>query len=756
MKTLSMLETASEKTAKALVRRHDIQVVSRGMEAHYNWKTKVLTVPAYSIRDDATEQHVFAWRGILDHECAHVAYSDGETYDRCLAGWTDRYPGQQQRIMTIANVFEDFYIERKWVETNPGSVKHLKACADIVIAETGGAGPCHPDFVPDGGDQPVGVFMALIQSMLRVNSGHVQMHEIDPQVALVMALLHDEIEVGLQASSSEEVCQAAEAVWAKLSDLAECPEPEPGEGEGSDEGEQREGDDDGDNRENGEAGDDETDGAGDEAGDDGKNGDDDGDGDGDGDDTAGEDNGEGDNDDDGDDGGGGSDADDGDDGGDKRGGKSQDKGKDGDNRGKDGSRSDERNEGGTYGYVGEEGHKSVIEAAEACCGGEYAELATAGEIVAGLHIGLDEDRPYTVNPITAQSDSWERYDQTQRQEVREQARGLRQAAGPAITTMANLLRCAVKAQKQTLWVGGLEEGEDLDPDSLPGLAIQSGDSRIFQDQFNQIDDNAFVMVLVDCSGSMGDSVPRKCCPVHGKVNQKGDNCSRKDYGGKRCGEPLTYKVDTKSGYAAMTATVLHDALRLCGTPHAVLGYSNRYASRRGEQEMVTYKKKDGTLVKREKWSRQSTALWMHEFVAAPGISDNGSALPYINGYNANLDGESVIEAAKYAVKHASSDIDRIVMLVVADGAPAGADDWYVEDRHLTDSVERIAQAGIEVYGIGIGIDKRTFSKFYPEKPASGRRAATGNVLIQSGKGLSNAVMKQLTDLLVRQNGRGRR
>ena len=402
----------------------------------------------------------------------------------------------------------------------------------------------------------------------------------------------------------------------------------------------------------------------------------------------------------------------------------------------------------------------VISAAELCCGGDYGEVKSAGQVVANQFVQDAATRPYTVHPKARAKDRWTSYDTAQRRDAKPAAASLRKAAGPAITTMANLLRCAVKAQKQTLWVGGLDEGEEIDPAALPNLAMGFNDSRVFADRFNQLDDNTFVCVLVDCSGSMGRSAPEIRCPDHGTVDQKGTKCSRKDrYTGKRCNKPLTPTVATKSGYAAMTAAVLHDALRLCEVQHTVLGYTNTSVGRslRGEQEWVQMRDVDGSMKKVPKWSRLTSANWMHEFVPAPGISDDGGAIPYITGYCCNLDGESILEAAKYSVK-AAKNCDRVVMIVIADGLPAGADDGELEGRYLRDSVEIVAQAGVEVYGIGVGINyqQKAYESFYPKKPANGNRAATGHVLIRNGEGLSNAVMRQLTDLLVRSNGRRRR
>ena len=78
---LEALESAAERTARALVRRPDVKVVSSGNAAAWQWSTKTLFVPAYSVREDATDAHVWAFRGVLDHECAHVVHSDCESLD---------------------------------------------------------------------------------------------------------------------------------------------------------------------------------------------------------------------------------------------------------------------------------------------------------------------------------------------------------------------------------------------------------------------------------------------------------------------------------------------------------------------------------------------------------------------------------------------------------------------------------------------------------------------------------------------------
>ena len=113
-------------------------------------------------------------------------------------------------------------------------------------------------------------------------------------------------------------------------------------------------------------------------------------------------------------------------------------------------------------------------------------------------------------------------------------------------------------------------------------------------------------------------------------------------------------------------------------------------------------------------------------------------------------------AARYAADH-GGQYDRVILMVIADGLPAGADCDKIEGPYLRETVEQIARAGIEVYGIGVGISNwRTFSAYYPDRRAVPGRAPTGAVEIKSGLGLTDGVLRQLTGLLTRGYGLTRR
>jgi cobalamin biosynthesis protein CobT len=333
------------------------------------------------------------------------------------------------------------------------------------------------------------------------------------------------------------------------------------------------------------------------------------------------------------------------------------------------------------------------------------------------------------------------YSKEQRQQGRLVLSKMKDAAGPTVSKLANRLRMAVKSMKQTMWVGALDDGDELDPDATPMIALGSSDPNVFRRQFKRLEESTFVCVLVDLSGSMGNNEPERRCPKHGASRaKKAQACSHKDSAGKKCGETLRYVSNNKAGQAAITAMALHESLRLCGIAHTVLGYRTGWSRAVNAYGGPTY------------WSRHSCAVETHIFVPAPGLSDDGAALPYITGGGCNADGESVMNAARYAAEKARGH-DRMIMLVVADGLPSGADDPEIEGRHLKDQVERVADAGIEVYGVGVGIrDTDAFASYYPNVRVSGNRAATGHVLLDNVAGLSDTVLRRLTDLLLQSTG----
>lgn len=628
------LENAAERTARALLRRRDVRVVI-GQSASYDGESKILTLPTLAA-EPATPILANAWRGVLDHEVGHAEHSDFSVLRREIDKWRRRHgDSDTARMKVLANVFEDPWMERAWSAENPGSRAHFAASREYWHARTGGIAITDPGFVPPGGSRPMGAFGAFTQAVLRVATGSMRMDEVHTATRELMDRCMPQIEAGWAAFSTSEACSAAEALWARMEEIAA--EAEEAAKQAAEEG-----------------------------------------------------------------------------GGPGGGADTVPAGAGGDPHG-----------------------------APEAVGGEWGECPGIGEVV-GKAVGAGLPRGgYTVDPASAAKDRVIDYDPKRRSSGRASLVGLRAAAGPAAAKLTALLRQAVRASRQSLVVGGLEDGEDLDEAAVASIATRSGQTDVFATEFRQIVESSFVCVLVDCSGSMGSSTPQPHCKVHGLRYREEGTCKTDG-----CGQPLRLAVSDPAGHAAITAMALHDALRGAKIPHAVLGHTTHGSTARDNP------RDRGGLFR---WSRQHDSLEMHVFVPAPGLNDDGAAIPFITGRNNNLDGEALLWAARYAADR-GGPYDRVILLYVADGLPAGADDDVAEKAHVLDSVDRIAKAGIETYGIGVGMGYQwdTFKEFFPDRREVRGRAPTGHTKVDNADGLTDGVLRELTGLLTRGYGQSRR
>lgn len=732
---LAALEDSALKVARSLVNRGTLNVVTGGVNACWNFETDTLMLPNYDTDNpvgDLTPEQVTAlqdaFRGTMSHEMSHAKNTNPDIVRAKQAEW-NAAGKPVTRLHTLWHIFEDPYVETVWADEFPGSRKFIEASRQFVIAKTGGSKPCWANYTPPEGGKPMGLFGAFVQAVLRLYTGHVKRDDVDPDVLTLIDRVQDILDDFDPRAGTAHNYDMTERVWARLEALM------------NDESEDRDdmsqqtpsGGDEGDDGASAGGDEEPTEGTGDDGADNpGKA--------------------EGDDSNDADDGAGGGEGDEGDDGADNTDGNA-----DAPNGGTD--ETTERHEGNDVGGAG----KSPMKLAAEVIGGDWGDIPSAGELLAAEFVGNDKERvPYTVSP--AVEDRWVTFGNRERTEGRATLSVLRGAVASETSYLANRLRRAIVSQRRELWVGAQEDGSELDVDSLPYLAANLDSRRIYSERFGKPAEDTFVCVVVDCSGSMGSSIPKVQCPEHGVVNQRGDKCSRKDYNGRRCGKTLKRTTTSKAGYAAMTATILHDALRQTKVRHAVLGYTTGWEQGSGGHEAYrAFRERQDKLGVSDnpveahgyqRWTRDGPIVTF-EFVPAPGLSDRGDALPFITGHEANSDGCSIMEAAKYAAKH-GRDCGRVILLVIADGLPAGYGEQKQEYAHLTRSVEQVAQAGIEVYGIGVGIrDEEQFRKFYPDNPGGGGRAGTGSVIIPSGKGLSRTVMGSMLNLFTRNNGRRR-
>ena len=652
---MARLEDAADRVVRALVRRKDVNVVVGAMPA-YDPVTKTLTVPSY--RNEPEDPELCdAFRGLIDHECAHVEFTDFDVWLAALERWEkDLGKDVRARLKSLANSLEDCWIEPEFARLYPGCGHHFRRKNEYLHRTTGGNAITDPEFVPPsaaGSDddelariakalskqfgqevkvrppEPVGVWGAFTQAVTRIGRGMMHLDDVHPTTRKLIDLCREPLDRGWAATSTAQVVQATDDVWAILK--SEVPEDEDLE-------------------------DVETIVIAQIVG---------------------------------------------------------------------------------AGATEPQPPQPVVAQA---IGGAWGEVTADADVVATAYLGKVKGE-YTVHPSVLGTDRVITYGADERRRAEPLRRMLESVAGPTGAKLRTYLRAAVQASRMELAIPAQEDGDDLDPGAFSDIALGLETRRVFEKKTRAVSETAYVCVLCDCSGSMGDSAPAIECPKCGMRS-----CTPQGACSKCGGAAGKRVVVTKAGYAAVTASAVHRALADLRVHHAVLGYTTTY----GLPHIANPSRADG----HPTWSRVSHALEHHVFVPSPGIYDRGDALPYITGRDCNVDGESVMWAARYAAKHGGS-LGRVMLLVVADGLPSGADNHQLEGDNLRNSVERIARAGVEVYGLACAIPTHhwpTFQRYYPDVPAAPGRAATGAVLIPSGEGMSEAVIRRLAGLLTRGYG----
>lgn len=671
---LRSLGNAAERTARGLCDERGVRVVLGGAPK-YDWTTKTLTVPAWD--EDRMGDLVDEWRGLLDHEMAHVVLTDFDYLQRAQSSWEQQYGKALHAIFDLTNHLEDGRIEPIWGEMYPGAVHNLDAANRFFINTVSVLDSTDPNFCPPiaiGSPKkgnPIGPWKAMSMAFKYAKLGYATWDDLHPETQNLLAYIGEELwNAALDADTTRACGATAEEIYKKIKDIKpppEAPEEEP---------------------------DPNADG----------------------------------------------------------------KGKAGQGEGA-GTIGDEAERSKGRGYGGAGGYPEPKDIKPVAIGGDWGEIQTLGDVLATEVIkttGPNDIPPYTVHPAGAAQDKLIEYDERARQRGAKKLAQLQKAAGPPTHRLVTMMRAAIQSTKQDRWVGALEEGCELDPDAIGAIAQGLNGPDVMRDRTMTAAQSTGVVILVDCSGSMGDSDPAWQCPHHNPRPGVYDRMSR-----PCCpeGRPV---VVTPAGYASITATALHNAFRTTRTPHAVLGHTTRVdraAMRRTARatdgdEYGNVPNEYVRLGNREflRWSRVSSGLAMHEFVAAPGIHDKGEALPYITGRQTNLDGEAVLWAARYGAEH-FGHLGRVILISIADGYPTGADCWDIQGPYLQKVVDLVAHAGIEVYGLGVGIgDFETFASYYPNIPEQPGRAPTGSIEIKSGEGLTETTLRAMIDLFMM--GRG--
>jgi len=279
----------------------------------------------------------------------------------------------------------------------------------------------------------------------------------------------------------------------------------------------------------------------------------------------------------------------------------------------------------------------------------------------------------------------------------------------ATEALTSAFEVALKAKRERRPMAGADEGS-IDVEALVEFAVGARLPDTMYTQWVAEDDTTIaVSILVDCSGSMGS--------FDGSHYSKGQS---------------------KARLAAITATAMHRALSTVGIDHEIGGFTCLESGDRShpwvtahesQQPRVDQSFQEMRAALREAEKRGTD---VHRFARAlyrrgprgggvggallvpahavfkPFGSPDGRGLCWVDGVHENLDGEAVLWQARRLAKRPEQ---RRVMFVLSDGAPAGARDNAQGRRYLKESVQRITEGGIEIYGIGLA--SAAVLEYYP-------------------------------------------
>lgn len=222
--------------------------------------------------------------------------------------------------------------------------------------------------------------------------------------------------------------------------------------------------------------------------------------------------------------------------------------------------------------------------------------------------------------------------------------------------------------------------------------LRFNDDRVFSRKHESTSKDVAVQLVVDASGSMNGS-----------------------------------KIHT----AAQAAYALSSVLERLNIKNEVICFTTKEIGSAAQKELS-----DTTRSTSIRFSRVE-GLYMpilkgYEERMTSGVRDRFAWLPNTNILRSNVDGESVEIAARRLLARRE---EGKIMLVLSDGYPAAAGHRGDLETHLQRTVKDIASAGVRIVGIGIQSD--AVAKFYPK-----------HLVIQNVADLPAVVIKELRHLLM--------
>lgn len=283
----------------------------------------------------------------------------------------------------------------------------------------------------------------------------------------------------------------------------------------------------------------------------------------------------------------------------------------------------------------------------------------------------------------------------------------RTAIGPLSRTLERILMSKNRAH----WEGGLRRGR-LNPSSLH--RVMAGDDRVFRRKQETRAKNTAVEILIDISGSMWDG-----------------GRSTKLPSGKGC-----YVNGSRRETAIYSAFGLAQGLERCRIPTEVLAFTTRSAKTQRERDMIM-------AMRQEQMNNKGVSYSLNEINAMPmlkgrnervsnDVRDRFAALAYDYDLGSSNCDPLAVEVALRRL--AASTEERKVLIVLSDGQPAFSGDCAAGAERLKEIVKDADKQGIQV--LGIGIQSSAVSEYYPR-----------HFIINEVSELPEALIKQAKELL---------
>lgn len=368
----------------------------------------------------------------------------------------------------------------------------------------------------------------------------------------------------------------------------------------------------------------------------------------------------------------------------------------------------EESEDGTSGGAGDEEDDQDSEAAEAetvvidpLNSGEMLEAIEDFENI--LASAIEDEmsggtREYT--PYTLDHDDWVTPDPEHGTPTTEAARNLaviEKTIERMVGQMASQFRRLFAQKELSVMVGGLRSGR-LHAPALHRLHIN--DDRVFCRREEHNAQDTAVTLLIDCSGSMN-----------------GDN---------------------KIQLAITSAYAFSQTLERCGIRHEVLGFTTRsegwYGIAGYEEGLRKYRAITGGMPSRYEPIRMIIFKAFDERLQKVRLRFGamyGNKRPYACWQN--VDGESLVYAANRLIQQREA---RKVLIVFSDGMPSAEGSAAQLAKHLKTTVEKLEKGRIET--LGIGIMSEDVKRFY-----------RSSIVINTAEELPSIVMNELKRLLLK-------